>query len=202
MLTTKEFHRQIIHIILGLFIVIGVYLEIVSSLSIFLLIVVGVLASIVSKRIYLPVFSDFIGLWERDGVKSKFPGKGMIFYLVGALLVLQLFERRIALAAIMVLAFGDSVSHIVGGKYGKLRNIFNWKSNKLLEGTIAGIFAGFLGAWVFVPFSWAFLGAAGAMIAEVVKIDFNEKSLDDNIVVPLIAGTVMFLIGKYVHLIP
>ena len=40
---------------------------------------------------------------------------------------------------------------------------------------IAGIFAGFLGAWIFVPFSWAFLGASGAMIAEVVKIDFNEK---------------------------
>jgi len=164
--------------------------------------IIGILSSMLSKRIYLPVFSDFIKFWERDKVKSKFPGKGMILYLGGCLLALQLFELKIALASIMILAFGDSVSHIVGGKFGKLKNIFNWKSNKLLEGTIAGILSGFLGAWLFVPFSWAFLGAAGAMIAEVVKIDFNEKSLDDNIIIPLVAGTIMFLIAKYMYLLP
>jgi len=202
MLTLKEFHRQIIHTLFGVLIVLGVYLNLLRPLTIFLLIMVGILASLLSKRIYLPVFSDFIKFWERDKVKSQFPGKGMILYLAGCLLALQLFELRIALASIMILAFGDSISHIVGGKYGKLKNIFNWKSNKLLEGTIAGIISGFLGAWLFVPFSWAFLGAAGAMIAEVVKIDFNEKSLDDNLVIPLVAGTIMFMLAKYTYLIP
>jgi len=35
------------------------------------------------------------------------------------------------------------------------------------------------------------------MMFEVVKIDFNDKTLDDNIVVPLVAGTVIFLLRTY-----
>ena len=67
-------------------------------------------------------------------------------------------------------------------------------SNKLLEGTLAGTFAGFLGAVLFVPIPEAVLGSAVAMIAEVVKIDLNDNTIDDNLVVPLVAGTVMFLV--------
>ena len=61
----------------------------------------------------------------------------------------------------------------------------------------AGTLAGFAGAVIFVPIPEAFLGSLVAMIAEVVKIDFNEKSLDDNLVVPLVAGTVMLLVRSY-----
>lgn len=198
MLSKKEFYRQIVHIFLGLIIISLAYLEILSSLSLFLLIIISVLCSLISKRGYVPFYSSFINWFERDNVKEKFPGKGLVFYLVGSLLVLQLFERNIALAAIMVLALGDSLSHIIGGKWGKLPNIFNGKSKKLFEGTLAGIATGFLGALIFVPFPEAFLGASAAMIAEVIQIDLNQRSLDDNVVIPLIAGTVMFLVRSYI----
>jgi dolichol kinase len=36
------------------------------------------------------------------------------------------------------------------------------------------------------------------MIAEVVKIDFNDTTLDDNLTVPLVAGTVILLVNAYV----
>ena len=97
----------------------------------------------------------------------------------------------------MILTLGDSISHIIGGKFGSLRNLFNWKSKKLFEGTLAGVIAGFFGALLFVPASQALLGSFVAMIAEVMKIDFNNNELDDNLVVPLIAGTVMFLMVRF-----
>lgn len=128
---------------------------------------------------------------------KKFPGKGVIFFFVGVLLSLQLFEKDIALASIMVLSLGDSVSHLIGKSFGRIKNIFNGDGKKLLEGTLAGTLAGFFGALVFVPFPEAFLGAFGAMIVEVVKIDFNDLTLDDNLVVPLVAGTIMFLLRTY-----
>jgi len=122
----------------------------------------------------------------------------MIFFFVGVLLAIQLFDQNIALAAIMVLALGDSVSHIIGAQFGKLRNIFNIKSKKLFEGTVAGTIAGFIGAASFVPIPEAFLGSFAAMIAEVIQIDLNETTLDDNMIVPLVAGTVMLLVGKFI----
>ena len=117
---------------------------------------------------------------------------------IGSLLVLKLFDKDIALASIMVLTFGDSVSHIFGAKFGRLQNFFNGQSRKLFEGTLMGFLAGFGGAVLFVRFPLAFVGSFTAMVAEVIKIDFNDKTLDDNIVVPLVAGTVMFLMRTFI----
>ena len=102
------------------------------------------------------------------------------------------------MAAIMILTFGDSFSHIFGAEFGTIKNIFNGRSKKLLEGTLAGTVTGFLAAAFFMPIPEAFLGSLGAMIAEVIQIDLNEYPLDDNVVVPLVAGTIMLLIGKVI----
>jgi dolichol kinase len=197
MLSKTEIKRQLFHLGLGLTLAGLYYLDILSPLAMFLGIICGGLLSFISKRVDIPIFSTFLDHFERKEVRHKFPGKGMIFYFIGTLLVMQLFEKDIALAAIMVLAFGDSVSHLFGAKFGKIKNIISGDSQKLLEGTFAGTVAGALSAALFVPFPEAFIGALAAMIFEVFKIDFNDKTLDDNIVVPLIAGTVMFLIRTY-----
>lgn len=186
------------HILVGLATIILIYFEILSPFAIFLLIIAGILLSFLVKRIHIPIISHFLDHVEREEQKKNFPGKGTIFFFIGVLLSLQLFERNIAYASIMVLTFGDSISHMFGAQFGKLKNIFNGKSQKLLEGTLMGALAGFFGAVFFVPIPEAFLGSAAAMITEVIKIDFNENTLDDNLVVPLVAGTVMVLVGKVV----
>ena len=66
-----------------------------------------------------------------------------------------------------------------------------------MEGTIAGTISGFLAALLFVPFTPAFLGSFAAMVAEVVQIDLNQSQIDDNLIVPLVAGTVMYLVKIY-----
>ncbi len=196
MLTIREAGRQCLHAALGMIIVLLVYFNLLRPFGLFLIVVISGMISILHKRVRLPFFSWFLNAFEREGQKS-FPGKGMFFIFVGSLLAVQLFERDIALASIMVLALGDSVSHIFGAQFGRLRNILNGKSKKLLEGTLAGAVAGFAGAVLFVPVPEAFLGSLGAMIAEVVKIDFNDTTLDDNLIVPLVAGTVMLLVRAY-----
>ena len=197
MITKKEIGRQLLHIIIGVIVTILFYFNILSPLATFLLIIIGLLTSIISKRTRIPILSYFLERFERDEQKKKFPGKGLIFFFIGVLLVMKLFDKDIALASIMVLAFGDSISHLAGAGFGRIRNIFNGKSNKLFEGTFFGTLAGFVGAVIFVPIPEAFLGSLAAMIAEVIKIDLNEKSLDDNLVVPLVAGTVMLLVRNY-----
>ena len=194
MLTSKELHRQIMHIIIGLITVGLIYFNIFRPFTIFLLLVVGILISFLCKRIRLPLFSQFLDIFERDEQLIKFPGRGVIFFFVGVLLCLQLFPRNIALASIMVLTLGDSLSHIVGARYGEIQNIFNLKSPKLLEGTIVGAIAGFCGALLFVNVPEAFFGAFLAMVAEVVQIDLNNRQVDDNLIVPLVAGTAMLLV--------
>ncbi len=197
MLTKQEIGRQILHAVVGIVTVILLYFNILTPLSIFLLIIIGLLASIISKRIKLPGFHYFLTHFERDETKETFPGKGLIFFFIGVLLVIQLFPKDIAYASIMILALGDSISHLVGEKFGILKNIFHWRGKKLLEGTLAGTIAGFVGAVIFVTPFEAILASFAAMVAEVIKIDFNNSTLDDNLVVPLVAGTVIFLLRLY-----
>ncbi len=194
MLSRRELKRQLLHIMVGLVTVILLYYEILSSWALFLLIIAGVLLSFLVKRIRLPLISFFLDHVERPEQMRTFPGKGSIFFFIGVLLAVKLFERDIALAAIMVLTLGDSLSHLFGAQFGSWRNIFNGQSPKLLEGTLMGTVMGFLGALLFVPYLEAIIGSAAAMIAEVIKIDFNEHTLDDNLIVPLVAGTVMLLV--------
>jgi dolichol kinase len=197
MLTRKEFGRQVMHILIGLAMIALFYFDILSPFAVFLGIIVGAILSIICKRVKLPFFHFFLKHFERDEQMSSFPGKGTIFLFVGFLLSMQLFEKDIALAALMVLTLGDSFSHMFGARFGQIKNIFNGESKKLFEGTVAGTVAGFIGAAFFVPIPEAFLGASLAMIAEVVKIDFNEHTLDDNLVVPLVAGAAMMLVRIY-----
>lgn len=196
MLTRRELGRQLIHILVGLITIFLIYTEILKPFTLFLIVIIGFLLSFVCKYSRIPIVSHFLDWFERDNV--SFPGKGMIFFFIGVLLSIELFPQDIALAAIMVLTLGDSFSHLVGARIGKMKNIFNGHSKKLFEGTVAGTLMGFLGAVIFVPIPEAFLGAFGAMVAEVVEIHFNKSELDDNLVVPLVAGAVMLLVMKFI----
>ncbi len=197
MLTKNEACRQLLHVAIGVITLILVKLDLLSAFSIFLLILIGILSSILSKRIWLPGFSFFLKHLEREKTKQTFPGKGLVFFFIGVLLSIKLFEADIAAAAILILTFGDSVSHIVGGSIGQLKNIFNGKGRKLFEGTIAGTIAGFTGAMFYVSPVEALVASFAAMAAEVIQIDFNGNTLDDNLVVPLVAGTVILLMRMY-----
>lgn len=197
MLDKLEVKRQLFHLVLGLSIVTLYYFDLLDALMVFVIVVLGGFLCFLCRKIDIPVIGFFLKNFERKAQKDIFPGRGPLFFFIGVLLVMKLFEKDIALAAIMVLTLGDSLSHLIGAGFGRIKNIFNGDKRKLLEGTIFGTLAGFLGALIFVSPLPAFLGSLGAMVAEALEFEMNRKSVDDNLIVPLVAGTVIYLVMTY-----
>lgn len=187
-----EVRRQLFHLFFGIFTVILLLYGFIDKWFILYLILIGLIISFLSKKIKIPVIHWFLKKYERPEEIKKFPGRGVITYLIGAFLVTYLFSMEIAMASILVLAFGDSISHLFGIHYGKRKLFLNDK--KFLEGSIAGLLAAFFGALVFLPWYEAFFAALFGMIAEVVELKLGADRVDDNIVIPLVAGIVVKIV--------
>jgi len=183
---------------LGIIIVFLIYLDVLTPMLIFLILVFGIIISLLSKKFSLPIISWLLKRFERKELIKQFPGRGIIFFFVGTLLSLQLFNKDIALASITILSLGDSISHIIGENFGNTNQPLNGNQKKKFEGTIAGIAAGFFGALFFVSPIHAFMGATAGMLAETIQFELNKREVDDNVIVPLVSGTAMFLISKYI----
>jgi len=193
----NENQRQVFHILLGIAFIVLIYFDVLTAFRIFVLLIFGIIISLLSKKYKISIVWQLLRKFERPSVMKKFPGKGTIFFFVGVLLVLRLFEKDIALASIIILTFGDSVSHIIGMKFGRIKHPFNGNGKKKLEGTVAGTIVAFLGALIFVHPLLAFLGALTGMGAEALQLQLNNNEVDDNIIVPLVAGTVMLLMRYF-----
>jgi len=187
-----ELRRQMFHICFGIALVVLLNFNILNISSLLVLLLFGVLLSMLSKRFRIPVIYWFLRRFERDDCINKFPGRGIIFYITGALIVLLLFERKIALASMMILALGDPVSHFAG-QFGRIGHPLN--SKKFIEGAAAGFMVAWLGAILFVNVWQAFLGSLIAMVVEGLEIKLGREQIDDNIVMPLTAGAVIWLVG-------
>ncbi|MCK4669604.1 MAG: hypothetical protein KAT43_00250 [Nanoarchaeota archaeon] len=186
-----EFRRAVFHLCAGLLVII-LTLLLTKDFVIPLLgtiIVIGILLSLLCRRYKLPVIETFLTYFERKEHRKVHPGRGPLLLLVGCFIALFIFEYNTALAAIMILAIGDSFTNIFG-PFGKMKTKLHRK--KFLEGTIAGIIGATLGAMLFVPFGIAFVATLVAMFAELV--DLEKYYLDDNILIPVVAGLIMTLL--------
>ncbi|MBI2124415.1 hypothetical protein HYT92_01350, partial [Candidatus Pacearchaeota archaeon] len=88
-------------------------------------------------------------------------------------------------------SFGDGISHLVGEGIGKNKIAFNKSKN--IEGLIFGVIAGTLAALFFVSFPEALIASLAAMLVEAVEIKVRDSHVDDNLFVPLVAGTAVLL---------
>lgn len=119
---------------------------------------------------------------------------GFAFYALGVGLTLLLFEKDVALLACCYLVFADPAASLVGVKFGKTK-ILNGRS---LEGTMTFFIVAlminlcffnmsmFLDVKNFVVFS--VITAISAALAEVIC---HGKYLDDNLIVPVVAGALI-----------
>ena len=124
---------------------------------------------------------------------EKFPGKGSFFLVLGSFLAMLLFDEKIALAAIAIMAVGDSLTTIIGIYFGSIKSPLN--PMKHLEGTMLAIIAGTIAAFNFVPFQMAFFGAVVAMLFEALTIRHIDNLIDDNLLIPLVAGITMITLS-------
>ncbi|MBU1975321.1 MAG: phosphatase PAP2 family protein [Nanoarchaeota archaeon] len=190
---SKEVKRQVLHAIWGSLTVLLLFLNYINVVHIVMIIIVGLILSYIATKRKVIIINWFLENFDR---RSAIPGVGAITFFVGILVSIILFSRPvtvvspIALASIMVLTLGDSAATFFGIRFGKRKNPLNKK--KTVEGTLAGMIFGFLGAMLFVPWYIALPGAVIAMLVEAIEGEAFKFS--DNIAVPLVAGVVMGLI--------
>ena len=190
-----ELKRKIMHMLIGITAILLLIYNIITPLIIFIILIIGIFVSLLSLKIRIPIISWFLDNFERNKDKNTLPGRGIIFAVTGSLLALQLFETNIALASITILTFGDPISHLIGRYFGKTKSVLDKQKN--IEGNIAAALISSLLAMFFVPFYLAFIGALTAMLFELFIIKIQNLRLDDNLIIPLAAGTSMFLIIKF-----
>ncbi len=191
-----ELNRQLFHIALGICLASLLFFDAISREFLLYVLMIGILISISRVKYKLALVDYFLKKFEREKDIMFFPGKGVIFYLLGSYLSLLFFPKDIALASIMVLAFGDSVSHLLGLHLGKMRNPVS--KTKFFEGTIAGFIAGFLGALIFVKWHEAFFASLIAMTIEAIDIKLGSRQVDDNLVIPIVSGAVILIVRSII----
>jgi len=194
-INSLELKRKILHILVGIIALFLLIYDIITPLIIFIILIIGVFVSLLSLKTRIPLISWFLDNFERNKDKNRLPGRGIIFAVTGSLLALQLFEKNIALASIIILTFADPISHLIGKVFGKIKSPLNKTKN--IEGHIAGAIISSVFAMFFVHPILAISGAIIAMLFESIVIEIQKIQLDDNLIIPLAAGTAMFLIMKF-----
>lgn len=186
-----ELVRKAIHISLGLLICLGISRHLITPFHLFILLVVVVILSFISRKVKIPFINTLLKNFDRP---NHFPARGLITYLIGSILSLELFPLPFALAAIMILALGDGTAALAR-PWSKRKSSIS--SKHLLEESIVGVILGALGAMLFVSPIQAIIASGCAMVLEAIEVRLNNDILDDNILTPLAAGTSLLLLVKF-----
>jgi dolichol kinase len=187
-----EIRRKFFHLLFGIILATLIYYGYIDKWILGLFTVIAALFLIIASRMKFKFFEWMLDNFERAKDRKFFPGKGPLFYLIGAELSLIFFTKDIALASIVILAIGDSVPNLVGMYFGEIKNPFSDK--KFLEGAIIGIILSALAAHIFVTWYEALVAAIVALFFEGIDMKIGFEKIDDNLVVPLSAGIVITLI--------
>ncbi len=154
-----------------------------------LLSIAGLLLSFFSVKYRIPVIYHFLKFFDRK--KERIPGKGAILLIAGITLALTFFPQDVALAAIAILAIGDAISRL-GQFFGKLH--LPWNRHKQLESTFLGFLGSAVLASFFVTRTEAVIASAAGMLIESFPINARGRIIDDNILVPVVAGLTITLL--------
>ncbi len=113
---------------------------------------------------------------------------GATYFIFSVLLCIYIFEKNVAIVCIFFMILGDTAAALVGTRWGRIKLI----GKKSLEGSAACFLT-----CVVIALFWLnpIIGLTGAFVATVVEL--LPLKIDDNFTVPLISGTVMQLMIKY-----
>jgi dolichol kinase len=192
MMNMLEIRRQSLHLLYGPMLVALYHWHLLTLPILFGVILGGAMMSLMIKRKRLAPVRWLLSHFEREHHMEKFPGRGILFFTIGAFLVLAIFPEPIAYAGIMVLSAGDAATNIVGRHFGRIRTRIN--PNKYMEGTLVGILVSAPIAYCFVPNLYGAIAAACiAMFLELPNVRIFNFEIDDNLLVPLAASLTLSL---------
>ena len=129
-------------------------------------------------------------LWAVKRAKEKEKLGGEVFFLIGAIICLAIFNLPIAIAAILMTTFGDLAAALIGKKFGKhwIQNLKNRAWEGVIAEFIINIIIGFLiiGTFINKDISGWIIIITMAVTATVVETIINK--LDDNLLIPVFTG--------------
>ena len=134
-------------------------------------------------------FIDHFSMLLKKSESSRWLGS--TYLLMATLAAFLLFDKYVAILALLFLSVGDPLAALVGERYGRTRI-----RQKSVEGALAFLVSSALVGGLFVAggvdlsLSLVLLGAACAALVELLPIP-----LDDNLTVPLISGSVMMALA-------
>ena len=119
----------------------------------------------------------------REGEADRLGGH--IYFALGAISAIALFNKEIAYAAILMTTFGDMVAALIGKSYGK-RRVFQktFKNDKSIEGSASEFITDFMVGLLIL--GNPFVSLIMAFSATLTETAVNK--IDDNLVVPILAG--------------
>lgn len=188
-----EFRRQIAHLIIGIIIAIGVFFKFITTEFLTFILALGGLLIIFTKKMTIPVITHILKFFEREKDIKTFPGRGAFFLVLGSWLTAIVFSNTLAAAAILIMAVGDAIATIAGHHIGKIQIPYNKK--KTLEGAVTAFFTATLAAAFIVSLYQALIASAVAMFIESLPLKIGKFKIDDNLIIPLVAGIVLEIIG-------
>jgi len=179
----KETERQIFHLVLGTLLAsIILLLGKFYSLVLFgILLIVGIfLSELLNKGIKVQPFHWFVQRLEREKVR---PGRGTLTFVLGSFIALVFFEPRTVFLSVLILAFADSFSTIVGKGIGAIK-IYNGK-------TLEGFAGGFLASlFVVIPYLSMPVALVACFIASLTEL---LSPVDDNIIIPPLSSLIIYI---------
>lgn len=116
---------------------------------------------------------------------------GYFYFFMGVVMVLSIFEVKIALLAIASSTVGDTFSSIIGRRIGRRRLL--GRGGKTLEGSIAGALSIILLAPVFME-PLVLISMVSFFFAEFLNI----PEIDDNLLHPIVIGTFLTIYNIFI----
>ena len=177
----KEVGRKLIHVFALLFIVLfaivsNLYGRNYGLLSLVLLLIVFLVIEFF--RVEFEKKIPFLSWVWRKKEKKKIAG--YVYFLIGTIIVLAIFDYQIALAALLMTTFGDIAAALIGKKFGR-----TWLSKeRALEGILAEFAVDLIIGFIVLE-SWVVV-LVMAIVATIVETLLHK--LDDNLIVPIFAG--------------
>ncbi len=142
----------------------------------------------INISIFKYLFQRFFGPIVRASENKKLTGATSVF--ISGFLTVLIFEKNIAIFAMLTLSLADATAALIGKKWGK-RKLFD----KTLEGSIT-----FLIISIALAMLLPNLFRLGAIVAAIVAtlVELLPSPIDDNLMIPISIATTLSLF----HLIP
>lgn len=129
------------------------------------------------------LFNRFFSRMLRKAEASDLTGATWL--LIGFLISAIAFRPAIAAAAMLFVSISDAAASVVGTRFGRGRE-------KSLPGVLTFLGSAMVIGWLCLPDpTVGTAGAAAATLAESTRVRVGRWRLNDNLMIPLVAGAVM-----------